>query len=67
MTVSPTARFGRTPTLPPGGSAVVTIPLLWTDVAMFDDTMTIKLWPGNYTVSVGGASNDTPLSASVVL
>ena len=37
------------------------------DVAMFDDTMNLKLWPGAYTISVGGASNDTPLNTTVAL
>lgn len=37
------------------------------DVAMFDDTMNLQLWPGAYTISVGGASNDTPLNTTVAL
>jgi hypothetical protein len=59
--------FGRTPTLIPGQSAVVTIPILWTDLAMFDDEMRLRLWAGGYAVSAGGASNETPLRANVTL
>ena len=59
--------FQRTQTLAPGAKMTVTIPILWVDLAMFDDTMNIKLWPGNYKVSVGGASNDTPLETTTVI
>jgi beta-glucosidase len=59
--------FARTPTLAPGAKATLTIPLLWVDVAMFDDTMTLRLWPGSYIVSAGGASNDTPVQTTVTL
>ena len=37
------------------------------DVAMFDDTMNLQLWPGAYTITVRGASNDTPLNTTVAL
>ena len=59
--------FARTPTLAPGAKATVTVPLLWVDVAMFDDAMQLRLWPGQYTVSAGGASNDTPVQTTVTL
>lgn len=59
--------FGRTPTLAPGHSATVTIPILWTDLALFDDQHQLKLWPGQYLVTAGGASNLTPLKANVTI
>lgn len=44
-----------------------TLTLGWFDVAMYDGDMTLRIVPGNYTVSVGGASNTDASKASIVL
>ena len=59
--------FGRTPTLAPGASAVVTIKVLWVDLALFDQDMQLKLYPGTYVVAAGGASNITPLATNATI
>ena len=61
--------FARTPTLAPGVTATVTIPILWTDLALFDSTdgMALKLFPGTYLVTAGGASNATPLKVNATI
>ena len=59
--------FQRTPTLDPGHSATITIAILWTDLALFDDAQQLKLWPGQYLISAGGASNLTPLKANATI
>ena len=51
----------------PGQSEHVTIPLQWTDVAMFDADMVLRLMEGEYTLYVGGSSEDTPIQIAATI
>ena len=57
--------FARTKTLAPAEEQTVVVPLIWSDVSMFDEDMQLRLFSGVYNISAGGASNDTPLHTSV--
>jgi beta-glucosidase len=61
------AGFGRAEDLPAGAVRTLTIELEWQDLAMHDNDMVLRIFPGEYTISVGGASNDDKLSAALDL
>lgn len=50
-----------------GASASVTIPVSWFDLAMYDGDMTLRVVPGNYTLSAGGASNTDSSAFAIML
>jgi len=53
--------------LAPKEEKTVTIPLLWGDVAMYDEHLLLKLFSGTYLITAGPSSNDTPLSTRITL
>jgi beta-glucosidase len=50
-----------------GASAQVTVAVQWTDLAMYDGDMELRVLPGNYTIFVGNSSTNTPIKISAVV
>ena len=53
--------------LRPGESRTVQVGVEWQDLAMHDKQMVLRLWPGTYLLSAGGASDSTPVATNVTV
>jgi hypothetical protein len=60
------AGFARVP-LAAGGVTQVTVPVLFDDLAFYDQYMSYAIPPGNYTFRVGQSSADDVLTDALVL
>ena len=59
--------FAKSPSLAPNESVALSIPILWTDLAVFDRTMELRVYPGTYKLFAGAHSSAASLNATLVV